>query len=205
MQACTAKNAIKQLVKDSGETLTDLDSIKAEVVNHLQSFLQTAFTNTRGITGEELSELIPYRVSNSMAGNLVRDVTSSVIMAVLQSMPANKTPGPDGYTAEFFIAAWSVIGEDFVTAIQSLSRLLLENVLLATELIKDYHKDTISARCALKLDISKAFDTVKWDFVIAILEAMAFPTVFISWIRSCITSASFSVMVNGDSSQVIGV
>lgn len=38
-------------------------------------------------------------------------------------------------------------------------RLLLENVLLATELVKDYHKETISTRCAIKFDISKAFNT----------------------------------------------
>lgn len=36
--------------------------------------------------------------------------------------------------------------------------LLLENVLLATELVKDYHKLSVSARSAIKLDISKAFD-----------------------------------------------
>lgn len=36
-------------------------------------------------------------------------------------------------------------------------RHLIENLLLATELIKDYHKDSISARCAIKFDISKAF------------------------------------------------
>ncbi|KAL9308798.1 putative reverse transcriptase domain-containing protein [Arabidopsis thaliana] len=38
-------------------------------------------------------------------------------------------------------------------------RLLIENVLLATELVKDYHKNSISSRCALKIDISKAFDS----------------------------------------------
>ena len=37
-------------------------------------------------------------------------------------------------------------------------RLLMENVLLASELVKDYHKDMISPRCVMKNDISKAFD-----------------------------------------------
>lgn len=39
-------------------------------------------------------------------------------------------------------------------------RLLLKNVLLATELLKDCHKQGISSRAAIKVDISKAFDTV---------------------------------------------
>lgn len=61
-------------------------------------------------------------------------------------------------------------------------RLLIENLLLATELVKDYHKDAISSRCALKIDISKA---------------MEFPAKFIHWISLCITTPSFSVQVNG--------
>lgn len=43
-------------------------------------------------------------------------------------------------------------------------RLLMENVLLASELVKNYHKSTISPRCAIKIDISKAFDSVHWPF-----------------------------------------
>ena len=39
-------------------------------------------------------------------------------------------------------------------------RLLLKNVLLETEIVKDCHKQGISSRAAIKVDISKAFDTV---------------------------------------------
>lgn len=74
-------------------------------------------------------------------------------------------------------------------------RLLLENVLLATELVKDYHKSTISGHCALKVDISKAFDTVQWGFIVATLRAMDFPEQFINWIFVCMSTASFSVCV----------
>ena len=43
-------------------------------------------------------------------------------------------------------------------------RLLMENVLLAIDLVKDYHKENISPRCAMRIDISKAFDSVQWPF-----------------------------------------
>lgn len=59
-------------------------------------------------------------------------------------------------------------------------RLLLENVLLATELVKDYHKSSLSQRCAIKLDISKAFDTVHWPFITNVLKAMNYPDQFIN-------------------------
>lgn len=77
-------------------------------------------------------------------------------------------------------------------------RLLLENVLLATELVKDYHKPSISSRSAIKLDISKAFDTVQWSFIFSTLRAMHYPEQFILWISKCVSTASFSVSVNGE-------
>ncbi|CAA7059505.1 unnamed protein product [Microthlaspi erraticum] len=76
-------------------------------------------------------------------------------------------------------------------------RLLVENVLLASELVNGYHKSSISTRCTIKFDIAKAFDTVKWSFIIAVLQAMGLPLVFINWIHVCISTASFSVVVSG--------
>ena len=185
---------------------------------------------------------------------------------VLFSMPKDKSPGPDGYTTEFYKAAWATIGHEFTLAVQSFfvkgflpkginstilalipkklrakemkdyrpisccnviykviskiianrlkvllpifvagnqsvfvkDRLLIENLLLATELVKDYHKDSVSTCCAIKIDISKAFDSVQWSFLINVLTTMKFPAVFTHWIKLCIITASFSVQVNGD-------
>lgn len=76
-------------------------------------------------------------------------------------------------------------------------RLLLENVLLASELVNGYHRATTSERCAIKFDISKAFYTVKWSFITTVLQAMGLPVQFIHWIKTCISTAAFSVSVNG--------
>lgn len=76
--------------------------------------------------------------------------------------------------------------------------LLIENVLLATELVKDYHKDSVSTRCEIKIDISKAFDMVQCSFLLNILEAMNFPSEFIHWIALCVTTTTFSIQVNGE-------
>ncbi|KAG7599383.1 Reverse transcriptase domain [Arabidopsis suecica] len=77
-------------------------------------------------------------------------------------------------------------------------RLLIENLLLATEIIKDYHKDSVSPRCAMKIDISKAFDSIQWGFLLKTLQALDFPEQYIRWIQTCVTTASFSVQVNGE-------
>lgn len=77
-------------------------------------------------------------------------------------------------------------------------RLLMENVLLALELVKGYHREKITPRCLMKIDISKAFNYVQWEFVLKSLKVMGFPEKFTHWIKLCITSPSFSVQVNGD-------
>lgn len=69
-------------------------------------------------------------------------------------------------------------------------RLLMENLLLATELVKDYHKREISPRCAVKIDISKVFDSVQWSFLLTTLEALGFPAKYIHWIHLCVSTAS---------------
>lgn len=54
------------------------------------------------------------------------------------------------------------------------------------------------ARCAIKIDLMKAYDLVDWDFMFDVMCAMDFPDVFISWVRACITSAMYSIMINGE-------
>lgn len=70
--------------------------------------------------------------------------------------------------------------------------------LLATEVVKNYHKPSIASRSALKLDISKAFNTIHWTFIVKTLCAMGYPAQFIHWIYMCVSTASFTVLVNGE-------
>ncbi|XP_039142194.1 uncharacterized protein LOC120279334 [Dioscorea cayenensis subsp. rotundata] len=48
-----------------------------------------------------------------------------------------------------------------------------------------------------KIDIEKAFDTIEWPVILATLRRMHFPEIWITWIKSCLSSSSFSFIVNG--------
>jgi hypothetical protein len=50
---------------------------------------------------------------------------------------------------------------------------------------------------ALKLDIEKAFDSMEWGFLLKILELLGFNPTWIQWIRQCITTSSFSILLDG--------
>jgi len=46
--------------------------------------------------------------------------------------------------------------------------------------------------------ILKAYDTVKWSFLLDLLSKLGFPPRFIGWIRECLTSPKFLVNINGE-------
>ena len=48
-----------------------------------------------------------------------------------------------------------------------------------------------------KLDIEKAFDQINWNCILKVMQKMGFGTKWIRWIKRCITTASFSVLING--------
>lgn len=75
-----------------------------------------------------------------------------------------------------------------------------ENVLLATEVVQGYNKKSISPRAMLKVDIRKAFDTVNWDFILSALRALRVPEKFVGWISECLSTPTFSVCLNGNTS-----
>ena len=78
-------------------------------------------------------------------------------------------------------------------------RCISDNILMAQSLLHNYHRRDTSPRCAIKINIAQAYDTVRWDFLFRLLEALKFPLQFIEWIRKCVSSPKYSINVNGKS------
>jgi hypothetical protein len=49
----------------------------------------------------------------------------------------------------------------------------------------------------LKMDMEKAFDQMEWLFVLAIMKKLGFNDTWLGWIEACISSSSFSILING--------
>jgi hypothetical protein len=49
--------------------------------------------------------------------------TEEEVWTPLKSMPRDKFPGPNGFSAHFFTACWDIIKGDIMTAFNSMSRM----------------------------------------------------------------------------------
>jgi exonuclease III len=77
-------------------------------------------------------------------------------------------------------------------------RSIHDNTILAHELFHSMkQKKGNGALMALKLDMEKAFDSMEWNFLLRILTLLGFHPIWVQWIRQCITTSSFSILLDG--------
>ncbi|GJZ64168.1 hypothetical protein Tco_0620589, partial [Tanacetum coccineum] len=109
-------------------------------VSHYEQFLGSS--TDCNILNEE--GLFSNKVPADIASKMVRDVTNEEIKAAMFDIGDDRAPGPDGYTFVFFKKGWNIVGDDICNA----------------EVMHNYHRNQGSPRCAFKIDIQKAYDTI---------------------------------------------
>jgi hypothetical protein len=53
----------------------------------------------------------------------------------------------------------------------------------------------------IKLDLSKAFDRLSWQYMRSVLESFGFSSLWVDWILKLTSSPFFSILVNGTPSR----
>ncbi|KAL4585017.1 hypothetical protein LXL04_009630 [Taraxacum kok-saghyz] len=79
-------------------------------------------------------------------------------------------------------------------------RQILDGPLILNEVVS-WCKAKKKKAMVFKVDFEKAYDSVRWDFLLDILEAFGFGANWCRWIRGCLTSSMGSALVNGSATE----
>ncbi|RVW63731.1 LINE-1 retrotransposable element ORF2 protein [Vitis vinifera] len=84
-----------------------------------------------------------------------------------------------------------------VTNLYKIIAKILDVVLIANELV-DEKRRSRKEGLVFKIDFEKAYDHVDWDFLDHVLERKGFSLRWRSWMRGCLSSVTFAILVNGN-------
>src|SRR3954468_10137378 len=76
-------------------------------------------------------------------------------------------------------------------------RMINDNILLAQELIQSLKKKVRGGNMVMKLDISKAYDTLSWLALLRTMRKFGFCETWIDMIYRLVSNCWYSVLVNG--------
>ncbi|XP_073049677.1 uncharacterized protein [Primulina eburnea] len=126
---------------------------------------------------------------------LIATVTVQEIENALNDIDDDKAPDTDGFGPKLSTCIGELIDGAQAASVQR--RSIVDNIHLAQELLRKYARKRSTPRCLLKVDLEKAYDTVDWTFLKEALVLFNFHARFVDWIMECVTTTSYSVVING--------
>ena len=95
------KHQINKIRNENGDMTTDNTEIQRIIRDYYQHLYANKTDNLEEM--DKFSEKYNFpKLNQEKMENLNRPITSMDIETVIRNLPANKSPGPDGFTAEFY-------------------------------------------------------------------------------------------------------
>ena len=107
------RNAVHVLTDEAGNQVYDKAKLGTMAVKYFQQLL----TAPTPAPEANIPRLYPNAIPSTSIPHLIQPITEEEIKMALFSIPDNKAPGPDGFTAYFFKRAWEIIRTDFIAAV----------------------------------------------------------------------------------------
>nr|GEZ97291.1 RNA-directed DNA polymerase, eukaryota [Tanacetum cinerariifolium] len=191
-----ANLAIKGVMVD-GEWIDDPSRVKEEFRSHFATRFQAP-----GVNRSRLNFRFPNRLNPDQVAKLENLITRDEIRNAVWACGENKSPGPDGFTFEFFRKFWNIIESDLCVAIEwffdhSSFRKGCNSSFVA--LISKTHDPKFAM--VFKVDFAKAYDSIRYDYLDDVLRSFGFGSKWCSWISGSLISGMASILINGSSTS----
>ncbi|KAL2230707.1 UNVERIFIED_CONTAM: hypothetical protein Sindi_1665100 [Sesamum indicum] len=174
---------ILQINDENGTTHTEQGEVALEFLSYYQNLLG----GTRRCLPMDIRYLSLWArhiITDEEAAHLLLPFSPDDVKQAVFDIAEDNAPGPDGFSSGFFKAAWLVAA--FIPG-----RSIGNNIMLGQELFTGYNQLRLPPRCAMKVDIGKAYDTVEWDFLLAVCNYSTFQQYSSNRLRSVLPRPHF--------------
>ncbi|XP_030939894.1 uncharacterized protein LOC115964781 [Quercus lobata] len=175
------KNLISRFKNQSNIWCTKLE----EVSDIFLAYFQQLFSSSNPEIAETDLNSIPKIVTTEMNESLTGDFQAWKVEVALKQMASLKAPRPDGKPPLFYQNFWELVKDNILVAFETLH--YMKN-----------HNSRNSGFMAIKFDMSKAYDRVEWSFLKAVMTQMGFNDQWVALIMECITTVTYSILINGE-------
>ncbi|PKA53799.1 Putative ribonuclease H protein [Apostasia shenzhenica] len=80
-------------------------------------------------------------------------------------------------------------------------RNIADNCILAQEMMHRLRtSESTTGLMTLKIDMEQAYDCMRWDFLLSMLQHFGFPKIWINWVMACVQCPRFAFLFNGHKS-----
>ncbi|XP_057808818.1 uncharacterized protein LOC131023288 [Salvia miltiorrhiza] len=184
------------------------------IQQHIIAYFSTLFNHDGNPTVDRvlLEAIIDDCITTEQNNSLVCIPNDDEITAAVFGMDSNSAPGPDDLRpiilSNFFFKIISKILATRLSLVAKTTvsgnqfgfigdRSIYDCIALGSEGFNCMNRTGRKSNMACKIDISKAFDTMSWSFIIQVLRVNGYHEKFITWISIIFQSARISIFYNG--------
>ncbi|GJU41837.1 RNA-directed DNA polymerase, eukaryota, reverse transcriptase zinc-binding domain protein, partial [Tanacetum coccineum] len=205
LRLCDAEKMIRDVSdKEIKDAIFDIDDAKAPGPD---GFSAAFFKKSWNVIGSDICMAVK---EFFMSGRLLGEVNATLISLIPKIQTPNKVTDfrPIACCNVLYKCISKVLTNrikpilgKLVSCNQSAfitGRHIQDNIMLTQETMKGYNRRGGPKRVAFKIDIQKAHDTVNWEFLEKTLSGFGFHKRMIKWIMQCVTTAAFTLNINGE-------
>lgn len=118
VRANLSRNVIHYLLYELDRRVFDSSALKDMIIQYYLSLLGTENQDISPFSVAQIQEIHPFRCSDDLAAQMSAIPTDEEIRKTIFSLPKSKSPGPDGFSVEFFLSSWDLVGGDLIKAVK---------------------------------------------------------------------------------------